>query len=61
MEQEKIFPNDATHRKLIAKIYKQLIEFNIKRTSNPIKKQAQGPNRHFMKEDMQMGNRHIER
>ena len=33
---QEIFVNDAAH-KLIFKIYKQLLKFNTKKTSNPIK------------------------
>ena len=52
-EWEKIIANETTDKRLVSKIYKQLIQLNTRKTNNLSKNgKKKNLNRHFSKEDM---------
>ena len=59
-EWEEIFGNNVTDKELIYKIYKQLMQLNMKKII-PHQKIGRNLNKDFYKEDIQMANKHMKR
>lgn len=58
IDSKRITMKDISDKGLLPKTCKELLTFNIKKTSKPIKEKTQ---RHLFKEDIQIANKHVKR
>jgi len=56
-----MFAKDISDKRLVPKIYKELIKLNTLKTNNAVKKWVEDMNRHFSEEDKEMANSYMKR
>ena len=58
---EKIFASHVSDKGLVPRIYKELLQLNNKKRKKQFLECIKGLNRHFLKENIQMANKHNEK